>query len=136
MTTKAVREESSCPWREHEVAFVTAIDYSLVRDAKMHGVGPDELLARLIQPLRGVFSAHLGRHPYKCQGEMVGRLTLRMIRISCLTWKALFEMAVESRRVDQHIHVARCPFCKRDVRQLGGKLPFYTEFSLDKPPEP
>lgn len=128
-----------CPWRAEEIGFCFAVDLSLIRDARMHGVAPSGLLEQLLRPLNGQLKLHLDRHPRFCAGLMVDQLAKRMggldlARKACFTWEELLQVAASAKQDTGHFadrHVQWCPFCQRDVRQLRAKLPYYSEFTFE-----
>jgi hypothetical protein len=111
-----------------------AIDFALVREAKVHGVEADQLMTNvlrpLLRPLGGVFSAHLGRNPQVCVERMTDLLKSRLDKVKCPKWGALLRAATGGNNsVDENLHIPNCPLCLRDIAQIKAKLPFYGEFS-------
>lgn len=130
MTTQsAVSEKTApCPWRNEEVAFVASVDFSLIRDACLQDLGPGEFLSYLTRPqrLQGQLWWHLERNPQNCKFEMVKLLDKRMEKADkCLKFQKLLAGGLS---VMDEIHLKRCPFCQRDLRQIKAKLPYYAEF--------
>lgn len=127
---QAVSEVPTCEWATEEAAFVGAIDFSLVRDAVFHGMDAKTLLTILLQPMKGLLPLHLNRvPPYPCRGRMVAQLDSRMARVRnnyCPSWRQLLMLAVDPASRDGHVE--RCPFCKRDIRQIRGNMPYFREF--------
>lgn len=133
--TQVVSEVSMCPHVEVEAQFIGAIDFSLLRDAVLHGMSARELLDILIRSMDGGYlSVHLSRVPSSCKERMIKQLEKRMQLVrqvgdACLSWKELLKLAAfRSFQEEYRGHAKSCPFCQRDIRQLRGKLPFLKEF--------
>ncbi len=141
--THAVSEVSSCPWREHEIAFVWAVDYSLIRDTRRHFKSSITFLEELLKPLKGGLKAHLDGAGWDCvliMGRTMDRRAENVVVAGrqCLVWLSLLSIAVgddEKYKGSATEHLNACPFCQRDLRQIKGKLPFYAEFNALSSPE-
>lgn len=133
--THAVSEVSVCPHIEAEAQYLGSIDFSLVRDAVLHGMDARELLGILLRSMDGGYLwAHLERAPFSCKERMIKQLEKRMrlvrrIGDACLPWRELLIWAA-TRPAKENVnsHVKDCPFCQRDIRQIRAKLPFLREF--------
>ncbi|MBI2595362.1 hypothetical protein HYW46_01345 [Candidatus Daviesbacteria bacterium] len=135
--TQAEREVSAeeCPYRDEETAFVAGIDPSLLRDAVSTRVDEKALLKVMLVPLGGALRRHLDMVPPRdCFFRMARFLARRMEKYSgCFAWNHLLGSAATPPGINiscNEGHLARCPYCQRDVRQLRDKLPNYREFYI------
>ena len=122
-----------CPFQRDEDLLVGAIDFATIREAKMHGIEPEQLLPNLIRPLKGDLSAHLNRNPQTCLFQMVRLLQVRYERVKCPAWSVLLHVATD-RPVTQLTtsHTSHCTLCLQDVRRIRPKPSFYDEYNLSE----